>query len=804
MSGSAVLPSYTARPRIAIPRQTRLPAAARGSRPMRSGFRLGDSIIDPATSVVVGPRGAARLSSRSLDTLLVLAARAGETVSRDELLQSAWPEGGRHDEALSRCVSEVRHALGDSARPHAIIDTVPRCGYRLLIEPLSLSEADQSVLDTASVTIAHPKDSHWHFLLGGDRRQRVLRIAGAYAAVAWAVMQVADVTFERLGLSERGVTFVIVLAMLGFPIAVSLAWLYRPHHSRVRTRASPVALVSSALILVAGLSAAAYFLGERMHADAEGPVIAERSIAVLPFTNLSGDPANDYLADGLAEELSTQLARLPDLRVASRTSAFTFADGEADIATIAATLGVRHVLEGSLRRQDGRIRVTAQLIDASSGFHLWANTFDRSVEDIFAIEDSIASSVVEALKIVLSAEVREDLLARPTGSPGVYDLYLRGRGQLRSPSSRTSLDEAERLFRAALGADPAFAQAHAGLCEVGVSRYVLEKSADSVTAAEEACAQAARLDAGQNDVHMALGKLYLATGQSVLAEKKYHHAHEADPQDPHALLGLADALAGQGKAAEAQMRYEQAIELRPRYWVGYDRFGAFLFKRGRAADAVDQYRRVTELRPETASAWNNLGAAYFVMGEFGPAANAFRQSVSLDPTSEGYSNTGTMYYYSGRYRQAAEMFREATLLAPDDHVMWGNLGDAQRASGDYRAQALQSYDRAEGLVRHTVRTNPEDRFARVLLAYYLVRLGERDEARAEMRLAAPERSDNPYAKYYAALVYGELGEQLDASRQLRESVELGFPPRVLEVAPELDTLRTALRVENLMAELARH
>ncbi|HSN72413.1 MAG TPA: tetratricopeptide repeat protein, partial [Steroidobacteraceae bacterium] len=737
----------------------------------------------------VGPRGPMHLSRRSMDALLALAGSPSVTVSRNDLLARLWPDGGHHDDALTKCISELRQALGDRGKVHTTIETVTRQGYRLLVAPEPLSQADRSTLERAASLIGQRRPPAWEFLFGGDRRQRALRVGGAYAAAAWAVMQVADVTFERLGLSERGVTFVIVLAMLGFPIVVALAWFYRPEHTVVRPRATPAALVTSALVLVVGLSAAAWFLVDRLRSAPGTIPVAERSIAVLPFTNMSGDPANDYLGDGLAEELSTQLARLPDLQVASRTSAFTFRGGDADIATIAAALGVRHILEGSVRRQGEKVRVTAQLIDASNGFHLWANTFDRPVDDIFAIEDSISSSVVEALKIVLSPETREQLLARPTGSPGAYDLYLRGRGQLRLPSSKEAIDEAERLFREALRADPAYAQAYAGLCEAGVSRYVLEKSADAVVGAEGACAQAVRLDADQPDVHRALGKLYIATGQYVSAETHYREAYDADPQDPHALIGIADALAGQGRDGEAEASYKAAIRLKPRYWRGYDAYGAYLFKAGRAEGAAEQYRVVTELAPDVAGAWNNLGAARFVLGEFSAAARSFRRSADLEPTSEGFSNTGTMHYYAGEIADAVGMFEEAVRLAPDDHVMWGNLADAYRAQGGQADVETAAYENAARLARSALRIDPDDSLTRAMLAYYLVRLGDPGGARAEITSSDPSMSANPYAHYYAALVESGLGERDRALHHLAQAVDLGFPVDVIRSGPEWVSLR---------------
>ena len=255
------------------------------------------------------------------------------------------------------------------------------------------------------------------------RRRRVGKVAVAYGAVAWAVTESASVVLPALGVPEWAMTFLVVFLLAGFPIAMVLAWVFdvsptgiqrteplpadasRPQ-MQFRTRA---AFGVAVLLAMAGLG---YLLYERGlgRAEASGK---HSSIAVLPFTNLSGDASKDYFSDGMSEELLNLLARVPGLQVAARTSAFAFKGRNVDIREVGRELGVETVLEGSVRQSGEQVRVTAQLIDTETGFHLWSETYDRKLQDIFAVQDEIAKAIVDKLRIELAPNEQAARAARP-------------------------------------------------------------------------------------------------------------------------------------------------------------------------------------------------------------------------------------------------------------------------------------------------------------------------------------------------------------------------------------------------------
>ena len=619
------------------------------------------------------------------------------------------------------------------------------------------------------------------------RRRKVVQWGLAYGLFAWGLLQGLEYLSSTFGWPPLLQQLATLTFLIGLPIVLVVAWYHGDRGEQQVTLAE--FLILFGLLLLGGalfwwFGASGVSTTARRDGSSTTPPAPDRSIAVLPFDNLSGDPANEFLGDGLAEELANLLTRVPDLEVASRTSAFSFKDRKMAICEIATELGVKHLVEGSLRRHGDTLAITAQLIDCPRGTHAWSNTYRRPIGELPSVEDDIAGSVVEALKIILGPETRERLQRRSEVGQDAYESYLQAVSELRNYRDASSLDRAVQRFQEATSADPTYAEAHAGLCESYVQRYMKMKTVRDVGNAEQACGQAVRLDHGLPEVHNALGMLYVATGQNDLAEREYRQSIELDHDNVEARLGLGTTLKSKGDIEAADRAYREALRLRSRYWRVYDAYGGFLYEQGRWPAAIAQYRRGAELAPQNAQLLSNLGGVLFMSGDFTAAANAFRRSVELAPTSEGYSNTGTNYYYAGRYGDAVAMFEQAVRLAPEDHQLWGNLGDAYRRTPGQGDLARGAYANAAELARGALRVNPDSTATRTQLAYYLVRQGEAALAATEIETAGPAPADDLYSHYYAALVYKDLGNLAAAVAATRQAVEGGYPATLLRADPE--------------------
>ena len=654
------------------------------------------------------------------------------------------------------------------------------------------------------------------------QRRRVIRVALVYIVAAWLIIQVAETVFPALLLPEWAVTLVVILLVTGFPVAVILAWAYQVEPENADHTATSVHYVVDKnrkldFVVIAALSAIvvilAYHLyvreaptevrevGPQTASDAGGgPAsgVNRPSIGVLPFLNLSDDRENEYFADGLAEEILNLLVRVREVDVASRTSSFFFKDKDVDIKAVADQLGVSNVLEGSVRRQGNKIRVTAQLIRADSGFHVWSNTYDRELEDIFGIQDDIARQIVNSLELAISSESDEALNHVPTDSLDAYQYYLQGRDYLRGEYTEERLASAQSLFERAIEIDSNFAEAYAGLCDSLLAMYDMKRSTSFFEQAERACHRGLTLDAKAGDVHAALGNLYRSSGQLDKAAMELERAIALNQRNVDAYFGLADTYKMQNDSEKAEQTYQRAIDIQPGYWRGHLEMGSFLYYAGRLGEAIESYSNVVSLAPDNATGHLNLGSAYFLAGDFANAATAWRRSIDLEPSTSAYMNVGSSYYFLGRFDEAAAMYEKAAELSPDDFEVWGALGDAYRYTEDKSDIAETAYTKAIEHGEELIRINPADALTIGALSQYYAHLGQAKRASELIAKAGQLEPENMYVQYFSAVTHASLGDIESAVEAVEKALLLGYPASLVEPDAGLSKIIEDSRVQALI------
>jgi TolB-like protein len=506
------------------------------------------------------------------------------------------------------------------------------------------------------------------------KRREVFRVAAVYGAVGFVVLQVADLLAEGLALPDVVLRTATFLVLLGFPIALVLAWAYERTASGVK-RTDPAetseidAIVAQpaasrwpsgllALAGVAALVAGAWWVGrstatgelERASVSSEGAAAVgvmpqgvsrhdeavlqvayadfsqdERpSIAVLPFVNMSADEEQDYFADGMTEELLNALAKIRELRVAGRTSSFAYRGQERDLREIGDELGVRYLVEGSVRKQGDRLRITAQLVDAEDAFHLWSETYDRTLDDVFAVQTEIAESIAGALEVSLGLGAEEALIT-PTSDLDAYDLYLAAQARMRG--RREGVEEAVRLYAAAVARDSGWAPAWAGLAqaEALVPYYHFEgdglNSPDSavwessLARAERAARRALQLDAANAGAEVALANVVRDRWEWDAAETHYLRALEIDPDNAEAHQQYAEHLAQIGRLDEALRSAHRSVALDPTAAIRVFVLAYILEINGRYEESIAAYERAIELDPALLRAHFGLINAQLALGE---------------------------------------------------------------------------------------------------------------------------------------------------------------------------------------------
>jgi TolB-like protein/class 3 adenylate cyclase/Tfp pilus assembly protein PilF len=374
--------------------------------------------------------------------------------------------------------------------------------------------------------------------------------------------------------------------------------------------------------------------GNQATTPAPGREVTHASIAVLPFDNMSADEENEYFADGLAEEILNALANVPGLKVAARTSSFSFKDKDADIPTIARALGVRTVLEGSVRKSGDRVRITAQLVNAEDGLHLWSETYDRDLDDIFVVQEEIARAIVEALEVRLAPA--GTLVERPTESQEAYEEYLRGRF-LWNRRGVDALEASIGHFENAVELDPDFVLAWAGLADAHLTLpWYLDQGdwAALLESGREAAQRALELDSNLGQAHVAMGLYHASKFEWAAADEEFRRGLELDPRYPTGHYWYAFTIAPQGRLDEAIEHARIAVDLDPLSLINVRGYGWILMWAGRYGEALDLANQVRDLDPNYGPNWELYARIYAVQGRWDEATQAFvrlAESRGWDP-----------------------------------------------------------------------------------------------------------------------------------------------------------------------------
>jgi TolB-like protein/tetratricopeptide (TPR) repeat protein/class 3 adenylate cyclase len=637
------------------------------------------------------------------------------------------------------------------------------------------------------------------------RRRNVFRVSVAYAVIAWLLIQVADVvlpTFDAPLWIMRGF---ISLSILGFPIVVVLAWVYELTPMGLKRsddvlRQTSIRWITgkrlNGAIMILLVTAVVFLIFDNyISPRLDGGGRQAESIAVLAFENHSRNPEDVYFADGLADELLSVLARIKELKVASRTASFYYKGKDVDIATIAETLNVNDVLSGSVRREGERIRVTAVLDDTETGNVSWTETYDRTMDDVLDIQSDIAQSVANAIVPVMSPESRSQVEARLTENNEAYDLYLRGRSYLRMPAEESTLASAIQLFNGAIDLDPIFAQAYAGLCEAYLGQFEFSQRPESFESAEPACRRALALNDGLWEVHVALGNLYRVNGRYDDAILNLKSALERQPNAVIPYLDLARTYAAQDLPDLAEEMFRKAEEVEGGYWGVHRAYGLFLSDQGRNEEAVMRHLKVTELTPDSGIGFDNLGNTYLALGELDKAEAAFNDSPL--PSRWTYWNRGLVYYFRHEFARAVEDQKIAISLAPDVSASWGALADAYRFMPGEEENARAAYEEAIRLAKQQLAINPTDWGAVARVGLYYAYMGRIERAEKEFK-KLPDRPSDTIVYFFVARARLQMGDVDGALDGLRKLIESGWSPTLLAADPDFASLRGMVEFEMLM------
>jgi TolB-like protein/Flp pilus assembly protein TadD len=657
------------------------------------------------------------------------------------------------------------------------------------------------------------------------KRRKVYRVAIAYIVASWALAQGLAQVLPLFEISNSAIRVVIVLLLIGFPVALVLAWVFdiTPQGIRATPKAPPGTHRRRNIIMLAAAgfvisAAAGFFLLPRAMARK-----IDKSIAVLPFQNLSDEKENAYFADGVQDDVLTNLSKIGDLKVISRMSVMSYqgdgGDGARNAREIGKALGVGTLLEGSVRRMGNRVRVSVQLIDAENDRHLWAEDYDRELTDVFAIQTDLARKIASALQAKLSPNENARLDRRPTEDSDAYLLYVQAHDYANRPDRlrETSL-KAEEIYEQTIKQDPNFALAFAGLSIVESWMYhSYEPTAARREKARRNADEALRLQPDLPEGHLALGYSYYYGDrdyQRALAE--FEIAKRDLPNEADAYSAIAAIQRRQGKWAESNANFEKSASLDPKNASVLFNFGINYMAQRDFETADKLLDRAIAADPHSFAAHGMKSAlAIFWKGDVDFA----EKQLALVPQGfdpDGLVTSARVWVLTLRRKfaealQVVQQFHGETLMVPErgpcpksflEGILYSHLGDKEKAQA--------AFEQARIVAERLVRDAPDDPGRHTLLAAVLAGLGKKEDAVNEGKKAVdllPESQDafdGPQAVTALAEIYAWVGEHDQAFRLLDHllTVPNGLTVPSLKVDPVWDPLRNDPRFQVLIDKYA--
>jgi len=603
------------------------------------------------------------------------------------------------------------------------------------------------------------------------KRRNVFRVGLAYVVTAWLIVQAADLALDAFAAPDWVMKATLLMLLLGFPIALIFAWAFEktPEGLKLEKNVDRSQSITSVTgkkmdrgIIVALVIAVVYFAADKFYLQTPGsgePAAgvasqtaavgtgssqqAERtkSVAVLPFANMSSDPEQEYFSDGLADTVLDGLAQVRDLKVAARTSSFAFRGKHQDIREIGRLLGVSTVLEGSVQKAGNRLRVITQLIDVNDGTHLWSQTFDRTDEDIFAIQDEISAAVVKALKVSLGEEDTQRLAQRPTNDIQAFDLYLLGRYEFvkRTPEA---LRKAISHFEQAVANDPDYALAYTGLADswmfLSSQNYGDLVPIEAAAHAKPYLDKALALAPDSSEVYATLGYYLDELRQpgdfpgmtSTMALEK---AVELNPVNVLALNWLAIRYQGEGQHNKSMQMLQRAYELDPLNATLGQNMSWWAFARGAVDDAKRYMQQVLDRDPLNANVWQAKSIwFYYGIFDLDISLEAALRAQELEPESTEFSLSVAFSCLSlGEYRCARLWVERTRRVSPDDNRVVAAMDLLARAEGDLDSAAnLQQANLEKNLAENDDWNALDIRFIALSLAEIRLQQGRYADAAA--------------------------------------------------------------------------
>ncbi len=772
------------------------------------GFRLNDAIVQPEEGAVIRDGHRFHLPPKSMEVLLYLAENINRVIPSEELLEFAWGTRDTNRAQLSHAISEIRQVLDDHKECPEFIQTFPRKGYRLICTKQLL---EGNVLFPSIWPLSQPIDSktstlksrqRWKLSWSLLRSSKLFSVSVAFVLSTWILIQVLEVLFPIFNIPDWGLKVAVLVLVIGFPLTLLFTWLREIRikrsllsHSQDETQRKhfyrQLGIDFSFIgLLSVGVGFIAFYLidsigAERKNEDQNAIEIAQRvdipiaddTIALLPLEIENTDFIPDYFKNTIMSELRSVITNHSSFNVLAER-AFSD-DAELPLSELAKQTGARYFINLKLSASTELIYLNVSLLDSQSNLEIWSQSFESHSDNLLKLQDHFHRKSITALRLLSNSHSETNDPVISTQSFEAYDHYIHGKSLLVNANNLTELEEAEQFFLKALSQDKSFSLAAASLCQTYLNKYDLSKNVNTYAKAEGTCLGLLQSSQLTSESLSSVAELYRMGGDLEQAIYYYQQAIDKKPAFLPAITGLANVYALSNQLKLSEQLFIQAIATEPGYWKNHQNYGDFLFQQGRYNEAIENYKRVIFLHENNEEAINRLGASYYLTNQFDSAIQAYKRSAKLSPSSTSFSNLGTAYFFNHNFDDAIYYYRQAVNLEPSDPIVWGNLGDARKYSGN-QALANQAYQVALQLVEKNLLINPSDTTLQSIRLRYQSELNQCESVSQQIGTLSKKSIVDPYFYYDLSLAALNCEQSSEASKLIQTAIEQGYSTELLK------------------------
>ena len=527
----------------------------------------------------------------------------------------------------------------------------------------------------------------------------------------------------------------------------------------------------------------------------------EKQVVVLPLVNIGSNPSNQAFCDGLVETMTSQLTQMPQFNSSIQVipSSEIRQRKISSVKEASQIFGADLAITGSIQRNQNKIRLILNLVDAKSLRQVNSSIDDYSLTNVYKFQDQVVNQLAGMFQVKLNPAEFDHINKGVTDNADAYVFYTQGQGYLQKYWDTGNIDVAIKLFHEALNSDSLYVYAYAGLGEAFLRKYKNEKNARWIDSALYFSNYAEKLNRNLTAVHLTSGKILNERGSYTEAASEFKKAIEQDKYNSEAYNGLAKSYLSLNQYSDAEQTYKQAIELKPSYWVGYNDLGVFYYMNGKYEYALKNFKRVVELTPDNIFGLNNLGSVYIYLEKWPEAEAAFKHIINLKPDYGAYSNLGSIYFFHDEnYKTAAKMYTKALDLDSNNYVIWGNVAAAYYQIPGDKEESFKYFKKAVELAEKDLLINPDNPGTLSNLASYYSMLNNKAEAIRYLEKSLRLSPGDVETGAKGVVTYETLGEREKAVNLAEKILEKGYPVSNLEKSPDLKNMLKDKRFEKII------